>query len=207
MATYLNELNPSELARVEIPLAEVLPAPQGGIDTGVQPPDPPHGIGHCRQFPWSAAIKAIAVIPDFEVPTHEARRVLPASYSRADVVYNLQRVALLPMALGQTPPNPETIYLAMQDKVHQPYRKGLIPGLPEILQSMSPATQPGLLGVSLSGAGPTILALATHNFEQIAQGIVTKIGEKFRERYPDRDVKCNWLVLEPAKDGAVVEQS
>ena len=92
------------------------------------------------------------------------------------------------------------IYLAMQDKVHQPYRKGLIPGLPEILQSVSPSTQPGLLGICLSGAGPTILALATTNFDEIAETIIAR----FTAQSPP--ISCDWKVLEPAEEGATVER-
>lgn len=90
------------------------------------------------------------------------------------------------------------IYLAMQDKVHQPYRKHLVPGLSEILSSMKPSTQPGLLGICLSGAGPTILALATDNFEDIASNIVAKFKE--------HEISCRWEVLEPSEDGTVVER-
>lgn len=161
MGTYLKPLTPADVARVEIPLSEVLPAPAGGLDTGERPPEPPHGIGHHIKFPWNAAIKAVAVIPAFEVATARAREVLPTHYPRGDVTFNLQRIALLPVALGQAPPDPDLIFLAMQDKLHQQYRQTLIPGLQDIVESMSPATQPGLLGVCLSGAGPTILALAT----------------------------------------------
>lgn len=88
------------------------------------------------------------------------------------------------------------IYLAMQDKVHQPYRKHLVPGLTEILHSMNPTTQPGLLGICLSGAGPTILALATENFTEIANRIVGVFKEN--------GITCQWKVLEPAEDGATV---
>lgn len=86
VGTYLNELKPEDVARKEIPLSEVLPSPAGGIDTGVKPPEPPLGIGHYRKFPWASEIKAIAIIPDFVVPTHTARDVLPTTYTRADVV-------------------------------------------------------------------------------------------------------------------------
>lgn len=86
VGTYLNELKPEDVARKEIPLSEVLPAPAGGIDTGVKPPEPPLGIGHYRKFAWAPEIKAIAIIPDFVVPTHTARDVLPTNYTRADVV-------------------------------------------------------------------------------------------------------------------------
>lgn len=86
MGTYLNELDPEDIARIEIPLSEVLPAPAGGIDTGKKPPEPPVGIGHYKRFNWAKEIKAIAIIPDFEVPTANARNVLPKTYTRADVV-------------------------------------------------------------------------------------------------------------------------
>ncbi|EAA31831.1 hypothetical protein GE21DRAFT_8269 [Neurospora crassa] len=198
VGTYLKPLTPEETARTEIPLSEVLPAPAGGVDTGVKPPSPPHGIGHHIKFPWAPEIKAVAIIPEFEVPTAKAREVLPAEYPRADVTFNLQRIALLPVALGQSPPDPELINLAMQDKLHQPYRQVLIPGLTKIVESMTPATQPGLLGVCLSGAGPTILALATENFETIAQKII--------EEFKSNNIVCRWELLEPA-DGTTVTRA
>ena len=105
------------------------------------------------------------------------------------------------MALGQSPPDPELIHLAMQDKIHQPYRGTLIPGLGEIVTSMSPATQPGFLGCCLSGAGPTILALATSNFEEIAEKIVAVL----KRASPKGDgLAVQWKILEPAKGTEVV---
>ena len=111
----------------------------------------------------------------------------------------MQRLALLTTALGQTPPDSNMIYEAMQDKVHQPYRKTLIPGLTEVLQSITPSSYPGLLGICLSGAGPTILALATENFEAIAEAIIDMLSQfKFR----GESIKCEWKLLEPAENGA-----
>lgn len=89
----------------------------------------------------------------------------------------------------------------MQDKLHQPYRGTLIPGLGEIVTSMSPGTQAGFLGCCLSGAGPTILALATSNFEEIAAriiGILQKASGK------GEGLKCQWKILEPARGTEVV---
>lgn len=106
---------------------------------------------------------------------------------------------VLSLALGQSPPDPGTIYCAMQDRIHQPYRKCLIPGLTEILNSMNPSTQPGLLGICLSGAGPTILALATTNFTDIAERII--------EQFKGQGISCEWKVLEPDQEGATVEKS
>jgi homoserine kinase len=89
------------------------------------------------------------------------------------------------------------IYLAMQDKIHQPYRQTLIPGLTNILESMNPAGQPGLLGICLSGAGPTILALATDHFEEIADRII--------KQFVAQNIPCQWNLLEPAEEGTTVE--
>lgn len=196
VGSYLKELDPEDMKRKEIPLAEVLPAPQGGVDTGLKPPVPPQNIGKHIRFPWAKEIKCIAIIPEFEVSTASARSVLPTTYEKQDVIYNLQRVALLTTALGQSPPQADMIYDGMQDRVHQPYRKNLIPGLTEILQSVTPSSHPGLLGICLSGAGPTILALATENFDSIAKHLI--------EQFKKENITCDWKLLEPANDGLVI---
>ncbi|KAF3925068.1 hypothetical protein AA313_de0207612 [Arthrobotrys entomopaga] len=199
VGSYLRELDPKDTERKEIPLSEVLPEPAGGLDTGLRPPEPPTGIGHHIRFGWAKEIKAIAIIPDFEVATATARGVLPTEYSKKDLIFNLQRLAVLTTALTRSPPDPELIYQAMQDKVHQPYRKTLVPALPDILTSMTPNSHPGLLGICLSGAGPTILALATENFQSIAEEILA--------RFAKEGVHCIWKVLEPVQDGAQVIES
>jgi homoserine kinase len=86
----------------------------------------------------------------------------------------------------------------MQDKIHQPYRRTLIPGLTEILQSLNPRTQPGLLGICLSGAGPTILALATDHFSEIS--------DRISIRFNSQRFACQWKLLEPAESGTTVER-
>ncbi|KAJ4401136.1 hypothetical protein N0V91_008158 [Didymella pomorum] len=199
VGTYLNELSPEDTERLEIPLSEVLPEPAGGVDTGLRPPQPPLNIGHYTKFPWSSDIKCICIIPQFEVSTAKARAVLPESYSRKDAIFNMQRLAVLTTALGQSPPDPDMIYTAMQDKLHQPYRRGLIPGLTEILQSVTPQSHPGLLGICLSGAGPTILALATENFDSIANHLLAEFKKE--------GITCDWKLLQPATDGATVSNS
>lgn len=206
VGTYLNELSPEDIERKEIPLSEVLPQPAGGIDTGLKPPEPPFNIGHYKKFRWAKEVKCITIIPNFEVPTATARKVLPSNYSREDMVFNMQRIALLATTLGESPPDPQMIYEGMQDKVHQPYRKGLIPGLTEILRSVTPTTHPGLLGVCLSGAGPTILALATHNFDNIAESLISHIKKAYEDE-KNQKIDCQWKLLEPAQDGTTVTRS
>lgn len=147
VGSYLKELDEEATAAANVPLAEVLPEypPDAGPDWGTDPPAPPVGIGHYVRFPWSNEIKAIAIVPQFELSTAKARAVLPTQYSRKDVVrpitpyyqrpgfdnaslqvFNLQRLAVLTIALGQSPPDADLIYEAMKDRMHQPYRKSLV---------------------------------------------------------------------------------
>lgn len=86
VGSYLRELDPEDSERTEIPLSEVLPEPAGGVDTGLKPPEPPIGIGSYIRFGWAKEIKAIAIIPQYEVSTAKARQVLPDNYTRKDLV-------------------------------------------------------------------------------------------------------------------------
>jgi homoserine kinase len=101
------------------------------------------------------------VVPDFVLPTSEARAALPACYSKEDAVFNVQRAALLVAALaaGSTAAFPA----ALEDRFHQPYRAPLVPGLADILKLRAP----GLLGCTLSGAGPSILVFYERGYEAV----------------------------------------
>ena len=149
-------------------------------------------------YTFSNQIKIIAVIPDYEVKTESARAVLPPSYEKKDVVFNLQRVALLPHFLGSAELNPEAIYSAMQDRVHQQYRVGLVHGLDSLLK-LDPSNTPGLLGICLSGAGPTVLAFVTDNHEAIAQKMIDTIRAS-----SEKSFTCEWKLLDVARHGATV---
>ncbi len=94
----------------------------------------------------------LLAIPDQPLPTEEARRVLPAQYSRKDVVANLQNSMLLLAAFVQG--RPDLLSVALEDRIHQPYRAPLCPLLPA-LQDLG--AQHGVLGAVLSGAGPSVL--------------------------------------------------
>lgn len=105
------------------------------------------------------------VVPDFALSTSKAREVLPASYSRADAVFNVQRSALLIVALATGVTN--AFPTALEDRMHQPYRFPLVPGLEEI----SRLRAPGLLGCALSGAGPSILVFHERGHEDVCQQV------------------------------------
>ena len=98
--------------------------------------------------------RVIVVIPPAPLATSKARAVLPESYSRADAVANIQAVSLLSLAFAQG--RGDLLHLAMTDRIHQPYREAICPLLPRLLPL---AGASGVLGVALSGAGPSVLAI------------------------------------------------
>jgi len=98
--------------------------------------------------------RAIVVLPSQSLATSKARAVLPATYSSADVVANIQAVSILGLAFAQG--RGDLLRVAMQDRIHQPYRAAMCPLLPGLL---SLAGTGGVLGVGLSGAGPAVLVI------------------------------------------------
>jgi homoserine kinase len=94
----------------------------------------------------------LLAVPEAALATEEARRVLPAQYSRADVVVNVQNSILLLAAFTQG--RPDLLSTALEDRIHQPYRAALCPLLPALQELKG---KRGILGAALSGAGPSVL--------------------------------------------------
>ena len=119
------------------------------------------GVARAVRLELPARYGLAVVVPDFILPTSEARRVLPDCYSKEDAIFNVQRSALLIAALatGTTSAFP----IALEDRLHQPYRYPLVPGLEEMVNLRAP----GLLGCALSGAGPSILVFYERGYEQV----------------------------------------
>jgi len=97
----------------------------------------------------------LLALPSASLATEKARALLPPSYTRADAVANIQATALLVAAFAKN--RPDLLRVAMQDRIHQPYRMEACPLLPLLLPLNG---QPGVLGVALSGAGPSVLVIA-----------------------------------------------
>ncbi len=116
--------------------------------------------------PFPDALKAIIFTPPFPMDTVTGRKLLPASYTKADVTFNTGRVALLLTAL-QTG-RYELIGEAMQDRLHQPYRQALFPAMPTIIDA---AIAAGAHGASLSGGGSSLIALASSRFREVLQAM------------------------------------
>jgi homoserine kinase len=136
---------------------------------------------------WPAHIRAVIVSPHSQLPTHVARAALARTVNRVSAVYNLQRTALFTAAISQR--RYELLWDAMKDQLHQPQRESLVPGLAEALALPH---LPGLLGVALSGAGPSIFALATDHTDEIGARIAScfsahNIGSTVRTLEVDND--------------------
>jgi len=167
-----NELAGKPLSQVEVmQLAieleghpdNVVPALLGGCRLAASnaPPQPPltkggqgGGSWEICDIPWHPNILPVVAIPDFELSTAEARKVLPADYSKADAIFNAAHLGLLVRALESG--NENWLRCALQDKIHQPYRQSLIQGYEALQQA---ALNAGAYGMVISGAGPTLLAL------------------------------------------------
>jgi homoserine kinase len=120
---------------------------------------------------WPKEIRVIAATPKMSLETSASRAALPKTVDHADAVHNLQRSALFLAVLDAK--RYDLLWDAMQDRLHQSYREALVPGLARVLQI---PRMPGLLGLALSGAGPSVVALATNHFNEIGKAIVSCFG-------------------------------
>lgn len=137
---------------------------------------------------WPPSLKVIVVSPDVALKTKEARSALPLTVAHDDAVHNLQRAALFGAALDAGAY--DLIWEAMQDRLHQVHRQSLVKGLADALAT--PRRQ-GLVGLALSGSGPSIVALASDNFAEI--------GEAIAMSFRRQEVEATVRLLEVDNDG------
>ncbi len=160
-------LDPEEMLDLALPFEghpdNITPALLGGLTVS----SVVEGKVRCVKLPVPECLQAIAVIPEFHLSTAKARKVLPHTVSRADAVFNVGRVALF-LAAMQTG-RLELLRDAAQDRLHQPHRAPLVPGMEEVLRE---GVRGGALACFLSGAGPTLLALTTGGGQSIGEGMV-----------------------------------
>jgi homoserine kinase len=148
----------------------------GGLTISCQLPD---RSAFAVRLRWPDALGIIVLTPHFPLSTSASRGALPDHVSREDAVFNIQRSNLLLYAL-QTGNFP-VLRQAFQDRIHQPYRQSLVPGLSEALA----LEHPDLLGVCLSGAGPSVAAFAERNFDEIE----TLLGKVFKQTGAEFEIR------------------
>lgn len=184
-------LSPEEVLKLALPLEghpdNITPALVGGLtatclsETGVR----------YVKIPIPEAIRVVAVIPEMELGTAEARRALPRQVPLADAVHNVGRSALLVAALVAG--DLSLLDEATRDRLHQPYRGKLIPGMEEVLQA---ARQAGALAAFLSGAGSTVAALVDRDAE--------KVGGAMAEAWARKNMRSQVKVLTVERNGATL---
>jgi homoserine kinase len=148
--------------------------------------------GKVTSLAWPVpALSCVVAIPAFELATKKARAVLPKKIPMRDVVANLAAVSVLAQAFaGRT----DLLKDVLNDRLHEPYRAKLIPGFYGVKKA---ALTAGALGVTLSGAGPTIISF-------VKPSQTAKVGRAMVGAFARAGVKSRSLVLRIDKKGALV---
>ncbi|WP_308634741.1 homoserine kinase [Paenibacillus silvisoli] len=144
-----------------------------------------------------ADLEVLVAIPDFELSTEKARHALPTQISMKDAVFNVANSSLLVAAFASG--SLDLIRFAMRDRMHQPYRAAMVPGMAEILEQ---ATEHGALGVALSGAGPTLLTLVDRKSPRKAE-----LEAFLIDTLKGQGIRAQTMWLEPCVQGPEVTVS
>ncbi|MBI4531046.1 MAG: homoserine kinase [Candidatus Latescibacteria bacterium] len=140
-------------------------------------------------------LSAVVVVPDFHLSTQTAREILPTEIPKSDAVQNVGRASLLVGAIVRG--RFDLLRTAMEDRLHQPYRERLIPGMRAILDA---ALDAGALGTALSGAGPTLLALTAPEDGET-------IGGRMQSTWESYGIRSRVFVPGVDRGGAVIEET
>jgi homoserine kinase len=151
-------------------------------------------VPQVAKIPVPDDLQCVVFIPDFKMDTKKARAVLHNQVEREDVVFNIGRASLL--VAGLATKHYEYLRLATQDRLHQPAREQVFPGMKQLFRS---ALNAGALGVFLSGAGSSVVAL-TSKSERRAM----TLGYEMADAADKAGLPGRFLVLEPAANGAEV---
>jgi homoserine kinase len=165
----------------------VAPAIFGGFTISINA----YGKLQCYSFLPKLKLKLVVAIPDFPLSTRVARNVLPAEIPMQDAVFNIGRTGMLVAALCRG--NTKFLRHAFEDKLHQPYRTKLIPGMKDVFRA---AHQAGALGASLSGAGPCLMAFTDKDPD--------RVGKAMTEAFQRNKIEARYLVMDIDGHGAAI---
>lgn len=124
----------------------------------------------CVRLSVKPSFRFVTLIPDFEIVTEEARKLVPGTFSKADTVHNLTRVSVITAAFARG--DAEALRGAFEDRVHQPYREALIPQLSKVIRAGERA---GAVGGWLSGSGSTIMCLTEKDPEAVGAAMARQL--------------------------------
>lgn len=170
----------------------VAPALFGGFTVSVM------NDGEVQTFSFLPRIKLklIVAVPDFELSTRLARKVLPRNVSMKDAIFNISRASMLVAALVEG--REDLLPVALDDALHQPYRKKLVPGMSEVFEAAKSA---GALGAVISGAGSCLIA-----FTSARTRLEEKIAAAMVDEFKAHNVNAKALILDVDRHGAQVMQ-
>ncbi len=146
-----------------------------------------------RKLEWPEEWSITVCVPDYELLTDISRSVLPKEVAREDAVFNAKRLAMFVQAVNTK--DDELMRLALQDRLHQPYRMKLVPGLDSIIENLK--HEENVLGCVLSGAGPSIVIISKKND-------IEKIKTIVKNTWEAQNVKVNIMTLPIEKNGAQI---
>ena len=146
-----------------------------------------------RKLDWPQEWNLTLCVPEYELATDISRSVLPKEVPLQDAVYNAKRLAMFVEAIHTN--DSALMKLALKDKLHQPYRMKLVPGLEKIIENLN--HEDNVLGCVLSGAGPSILIISEKNN-------LDKIRSIVRETWADLNVKAEIYTLPVENHGAQI---
>lgn len=168
----------------------VAPAILGGLVLAIQQDD---GLLSYSRIDWPEDWDITVCIPDFQLSTEIARSILPKEVSMQDAIYNTKHLAMMLQAINEE--NPKLMKASMKDRLHQPYREKLVPGMKEIMEAFK--HEDGVLGCVLSGAGPAILVIS-HKYD------LDKIKSTVTEIWEAQNIKSEIKTMKIEEQGAVV---
>ncbi len=146
------------------------------------------------RLPVPRELRCVLFIPNTSLLTKRSRGILPKRIPRADAIYNASRVALWIAALRER--RWDWLAVATQDRLHQPYRAKLVPGMYELFDA---ARRAGAYGVALSGAGPSIIAFTKDHAHKVAR--------EMRRTAQRIGIEGTTRVVAPSAHGAQVARS
>lgn len=168
----------------------VTPAIVGGLVLSSQEDD---GRVVYTKLHWPEEWAITVCIPDYELSTEISRSVLPKEVPISDAVFNIKRMGMFIQAINNK--DTDLMRLALQDKLHQPYRMKLVPGLDKITENLKHFED--VLGCVLSGAGPAIIIISLKNN-------LDKIKSVVKDTWEDMNVKTEIMTLPVEEQGAII---
>lgn len=168
----------------------VAPAILGGFVLAAQEDD---GSITYSKLKWPEEWDLTVCVPDFQLATEIARSVLPKEVPMQDAIFNAKHLAMLIEAVDTA--DPKLMKAALKDKLHQPYREKLVPGMKEIMEAF--VHEDGVLGCVLSGAGPSLLVISYKYDVDKIKSVVKDIWEK-------QNIKVDIRTMKVEEQGAVV---